>query len=245
MQLDDRFDDPETHPTGAVDANTLLDEPTPTRLACLLLVVGVGADMKIRDIMSSAWLVRADDTLWRAERIMARRRRQHLPVVAAGMLVGMLSERDVLAIRAVDREWWLTPVHEAMHEALWIAAPDDAVSIAADRIGAAPEGLLPVLAQGYLVGVVTATDLLDAELASSTKTRATAADVMTDALVTVAPTDTLTHAMKLMADHQIRHLPVVANGAVVGCCPSAICCRSRTSSRASTDRARALRCAMR
>jgi CBS domain-containing protein len=41
-------------------------------------------------------------------------------------------------------------------------------------------------------------------------------DVMTEAPVTVAPTDTIRHAEALMAEHGIRQLPVVQGKALVG-----------------------------
>jgi acetoin utilization protein AcuB len=172
--------------------------------------------MRIRNIMRPSWSIRANDTLWRAERILARRRLKHLPVLEGGKLVGIISERDVVAYRAgsSEREWWLAPVRQIMREVALTAAADEPASVAAERIAASPDALLPVVEDGYLIGVVTATDLLDAELRSwaSAPEVVTAADVMTEAPLTVAPAD----ATKLMSDHQIRHLPVVEDGVLVG-----------------------------
>lgn len=177
--------------------------------------------MKIREIMRPSWSVRADDTLWRAERIMARRRLKHLPVLDAGKLVGILSERDVIAFRAgggTDPDWWLVPVRQIMRDVAITAAPDEPASVAPERIAASPDAVLPVVENDFLIGIVTATDLLDAELRSwaSAPTEVTAADVMTEAPVTVAPTDTLVDATKLMSERHVRHLPVVENGTIVG-----------------------------
>jgi CBS domain-containing protein len=41
-------------------------------------------------------------------------------------------------------------------------------------------------------------------------------DVATHAIVTVAPGDSLKRAMSLMTNHRVRHLPVIANGDLVG-----------------------------
>ena len=46
--------------------------------------------MKIRNIMRPTASIRADETLWRARRILARRRNKHLPVVDAGTPVGII-----------------------------------------------------------------------------------------------------------------------------------------------------------
>ncbi len=41
-------------------------------------------------------------------------------------------------------------------------------------------------------------------------------DVVTHATITVAPDDTLKRAMSLMTHRRVRHLPVIANGKLVG-----------------------------
>ena len=41
-------------------------------------------------------------------------------------------------------------------------------------------------------------------------------DVMTHTTITVAPDDTLKRAMSLMTHHRVRHLPVIANGKLLG-----------------------------
>jgi CBS domain-containing protein len=41
-------------------------------------------------------------------------------------------------------------------------------------------------------------------------------EVMTHATITVAPEDTLKRAMSLMTHYRVRHLPVIANGKIVG-----------------------------
>jgi CBS domain-containing protein len=41
-------------------------------------------------------------------------------------------------------------------------------------------------------------------------------ELVTHATITVAPDDTLKRAMSLMTHHRVRHLPVIANGKLVG-----------------------------
>ena len=54
--------------------------------------------MKIRDIMRPGPItIAANDSLVAAQRAMARAHIRHLPVVQGDRLVGVLSERDVLA----------------------------------------------------------------------------------------------------------------------------------------------------
>jgi len=178
--------------------------------------------MKVRDIMRPArWTIGPDDSLGRAERIMAHRRLHQLAVVDSGALAGLLSERDILDYRAsatTDEDWWKVPVRRAMEGIPATAKPEDSVASAIDRLAASPVDVLPIVEHGFLVGEITATDLFEAErIPSEPSPRPlTAADAMTTPAVSVYPTDSLLDAAKLMVDHQVRHLPVVENGEVIG-----------------------------
>lgn len=167
------------------------------------------------------WTIRSDDTLGTAEWIMARRRLHYLFVVDGGRLAGFLTDRDVLEFRAeADRneQWWRASVNRAMQDIPATAAPDEAIAKATERFAASDADVLPIVERGFLVGQVTATDVLDAELwpIEASPPPATAADVMSYPVVAVTPSDTLLDAAALMVDHEIRHLPVVDDGAVIG-----------------------------
>lgn len=178
--------------------------------------------MKVRDIMRPArWTIAPDDTLGRAERIMARRRLHQLLVVDAGALAGVLSERDVLDARVEGKPeegWWRTPVRRAMQGVPATATPDESVTSALGRLADSPVDVLPIVERGFLIGQITATDLFEAERRPLERTShaVTAADAMTEPAVTVEPTDSLIEAARLMVDHQVRHLPVVDDGTVIG-----------------------------
>ena len=178
--------------------------------------------MKVRDIMRPArWTIGPDDSLGRAERIMAHRRLHQLLVVDAGAIAGLLSERDILDCRAsmkTDEDWWRLPVHRAMQGIPATANPDESVASAIDHLAKSPVDVLPIVEHGFLIGQLTATDLFEAERIpiEPSPRPITAADAMTEPAVSVRPTDSLLDAAKLMVDHQVRHLPVVENGAVVG-----------------------------
>jgi CBS domain-containing protein len=79
---------------------------------------------------------------------------------------------------------------------------------------------LPVIELGRLIGIVTVTDILTAEvqrsMAITPGSRATVADAMTLGPFTIGPDDTLLDAATRMSLHGIRHLPVLDHGAVVG-----------------------------
>src|SRR5690606_16089167 len=112
-------------------------EPNRAVVCSLLHSACGGTMMKARDIMKPArWTISPDDTLGRAERIMARRRLHDLLVVEAGALAGLLSERDLLDYRATatDEDWWRVPVRRAMEGIPATVNPDESVTTALERL---------------------------------------------------------------------------------------------------------------
>jgi CBS domain-containing protein len=78
-------------------------------------------------------------------------------------------------------------------------------------------GSLPITADEQLVGMITDRDIamrVVAEAADHTNT--SVGDVSSRDLVTVEPDEDLDDALQLMARHQVRRLPVVENGRLVG-----------------------------
>ena len=94
-----------------------------------------------------------------AYQLMRERRCRHLPVVADGRLVGILSDRDL-------RPVLLSPglaearVQELMSESLTTIDPDTPVEDAASLLVVKRIGCLPVVQGERLGGIVTETDLL-------------------------------------------------------------------------------------
>jgi acetoin utilization protein AcuB len=182
--------------------------------------------MKIQEIMRPGPLtIAAIDCLGTAYTTMTRSRVRHLPVMSDGKLVGMLSERDVLAARARvdDGNWWPICVRDAMHSPAQTAGPDDSVTEVAGRMAVAKLGAMPIVDRGKLLGIVAVGDVLDAEVRStmspspSPVNEATAADAMTPWPFTISPDALLVDAVAIMVDRHLRHLPVVDGAsAIVG-----------------------------
>ena len=172
--------------------------------------------MKIRDLMRPGpFTIDQTEVLGVAYAAMKRSNIRHLPVVSDGKLVGMLSERDVLAARArvEGKNWWAIAVREAMSAPVQTAAPDDSLAEVEARMAAAKIGAMPVVERGQLVGIATITDVLAAEARAATPpapiSAVTAADVMTPWPRAVTPETSLRDAAALMIAHHLRHLPVV------------------------------------
>jgi CBS domain-containing protein len=96
--------------------------------------------------------------------------------------------------------------------------PSDTVQTIVDllsrhRIGA----VIVVDPQGGIAGIVSERDVVRAMAGNASAVMAkTAADIMTSKVRTCATSDTETELMALMTEHRIRHLPVVADGRLVG-----------------------------
>ena len=78
-------------------------------------------------------------------------------------------------------------------------------------------GSLPVTDDEQLVGMVTDRDITTRVVAESADPKTTSVgDVYSRDLISVEPDKDLDDALRLMARHQVRRLPVVENGRLVG-----------------------------
>jgi len=78
-------------------------------------------------------------------------------------------------------------------------------------------GSLPVTDDDQLVGMVTDRDITTRVVAESADPKMTSvADVYSRDLISVEPDKDLAEALRLMARHQVRRLPVVEKGRLVG-----------------------------
>jgi nitroreductase/CBS domain-containing protein len=119
---------------------------------------------KVRDVMTTKVLfeVAENDSLALAAHRMAWLGCRHLPVMRNDEVVGVLSERDVLAWRGGGRslDGPDDRVSAAMSSPPIVATSDETLGEAAARMIAARIGCVPVVSHGRLVGMLTATDLL-------------------------------------------------------------------------------------
>ena len=122
--------------------------------------------MRIRDCMESGGIttVQESDDLKLAAQILLWHGARHLPVLRDGRVVGVLSERDLLARQAAlgQRAAGQMSVGEAMSAPALVARPDEDLAVAAERMLENRVGCLPVIDQGALVGMLTRSDLLRA-----------------------------------------------------------------------------------
>lgn len=118
--------------------------------------------MRVCDLMhSDVVTVASTYSIAAAQQRMFDRGVKHLPVVDDGHLVGLLTERDLLRglmhIRLAPTE---VQVAEVMTDALMTVDPDASIEEAIGTMASHHFGCLPVVRDGVLVGIVTATDVL-------------------------------------------------------------------------------------
>jgi len=77
-------------------------------------------------------------------------------------------------------------------------------------------GIIPVCEDGTLLGVITDRDLVVDGIAEKHPGSTKVTDIMHGDVVTANPDTTDEEAAALMAQHQIRRLPVLENGKLVG-----------------------------
>ena len=108
-------------------------------------------------------------------------------------------------------------VQEAMTSNPTAITPETTVQEAARLMKSEDVGALPVVEDGRLTYVVTDRDLAIRALAEGTSPETPVRDVASKDVATIDPQQSLEEAARLMAEHQVRRLPVVEeDGRLVG-----------------------------
>ena len=165
--------------------------------------------------------VAPQDSLHSALALMDELGVRHLPVVADGRLVGVLSDRDLLestgaGILGPRPEASSGTVESLMHKDPVTAAPDDFIVSAVTELSVHGIGCLPVVDAGRLVGIVTETDFLRlvAQLGASgfapPGLDPEVSELARLDLATGGPETTLAEATEMLHVRGFRHLPLLA-----------------------------------
>lgn len=108
-------------------------------------------------------------------------------------------------------------IRDIMTTDIQSAEPDDTLDEIAQMMRDQDTGAIPVVEDEELIGIVTDRDIVVRCIAEGDDPREVAADeIISSDLQTVKPDDDLETARQLMSQRQIRRLPVVEKGRLVG-----------------------------
>jgi CBS domain-containing protein len=110
-----------------------------------------------------------------------------------------------------------TSIKEVMTRDVRACEPNATVAEAAKVMAQEDVGPVPIVEDGRLVGIVTDRDIVVRVVAEGRDPNATTvSEIASTELVTVSPDDDLDEGLKLLAERQIRRLPVVEGDRLVG-----------------------------
>jgi CBS domain-containing protein len=108
-------------------------------------------------------------------------------------------------------------ISEIMTKDVQTVSPDMDLVMVAQHMRDLDVGVIPVVENGNLLGVITDRDIVVRALAGGgDPLTATVSTYMTTDPTTVSPDDDVQRAAEIMAREQIRRLPVVQDGTLVG-----------------------------
>jgi CBS domain-containing protein len=112
----------------------------------------------------------------------------------------------------------LMKVRELMNSSVISIMPEETASVAARLLSRHNIGSLPVCTtDGRLRGIVTDRDIVLRCVAAESDPESTLVrEIMTRSVLTIAPEDDVREATRIMSTEQIRRLPVVQSGKIVG-----------------------------
>lgn len=148
---------------------------------------------------------------------------RHLPVVSGKQIIGLLTDRDfrqampslatTLTLKEIAEQMETVAIESCMTVPVETVPPKTDAVEAARQLLESPFDCLPVVEQGQLIGVVTATDFLRVFLASGPADEYMRVKAcMQTSPLTVMPTDIVRTAYHRMRCAHIRHLPVITVG---------------------------------
>lgn len=170
--------------------------------------------MKVKDIMKKPVLAHKADMISHAMDLMDKHNTRRLLVVNGGDIVGVITMRSI----ARKLGSWKTSNLPASSLHVAAATTDLFTRVLPETnlkdgiiLMERNNGILIVTDNNNVLGWVTPHEILE----NASVTRGYAGEVMEEA-ITVSPAERVSHARRLIMDHDLGRLPVIENGVVVG-----------------------------
>lgn len=107
-------------------------------------------------------------------------------------------------------------VRKIMTTGVKTVAPDDAIRRAAEIMKSVDCGSVPVVDGTRVIGIVTDRDIVVSAVAQGKDSTTPVRFCMSEQIVTIGPDKEAQTAADLMAENQVRRLPVVDQGRLIG-----------------------------
>lgn len=108
-------------------------------------------------------------------------------------------------------------VKDVMTNKIYAALPNASIAEVAKKMKELNVGSIPVCnQQSQPLGIITDRDIVVRCVAQNSEDNATASEVMSKGLVSVTPDTHIHEAARIMGENQVRRLPVVENGKMIG-----------------------------
>ncbi len=178
--------------------------------------------MKVHEYMSTPVVAVSETaTLEHVRKLMVKNRISRVMVVEGSRAVGIVTHRDIARLLADGgAPWRRRPpanqvVTRVMSRELITIDADAEVQEASALMLQHGISSLPVVEEGKLAGIITATDLLRAYM-ENMEGMHSVEEVMTPRVVTANPDHTLVHVVELMEKHRITRVVVCEGSSPVG-----------------------------
>ncbi|HTY90404.1 MAG TPA: CBS domain-containing protein [Methanocella sp.] len=181
----------------------------------------------ITEIMESdVATVKDDASLEDAVKVMIGRSVGGVPVIdPGGIIVGIITERDI--VRLMGDSVSGKKVDDIMSRRVTTAPPDMPIETAARTMIESGFRRLPVVANSYVCGIITATDIMRylgngeafRKLVTGNVKEAFSAPIsgiMKSDIITVGPLQDLSETSRIMCQNRIGSLPVIENQRLIG-----------------------------
>ena len=186
------------------------------------------ATTKVKTLMRPAPKLDFEVSLSKAAKLMIESGVRQLPVFEKKKLMGFLTDENIIH-GAVTQEWGNTEIKEIMTKTPSVIEGNRSVGAALTFFREHGVSHLPVLDEGKLVGILSIHDVIDQVF--QPRRKQTVGDikgkkvpilnipvkgVMTKDVITIQPETSLKEAEKMMHDHDVSCLPVLAKEKLAG-----------------------------